>query len=147
MAGLLKFASRRPLTARSRRGVAAVEFALIAIPLFLFLFTILEFARAFMFVDSLEEAARAGCREAIVKGATLDEVTGEVDRLLDLAGISSYSVEVSPVAFSALPQWEPVTVTVTAAFDKATWLPWSKFFENKDFSASCILPREADKEN
>jgi Flp pilus assembly protein TadG len=147
MARQPKSASRRRRTARSRRGAAAVEFACIAIPLFLFLFTLLEFARAFMFADSLEEAARTGCREAIVKGATLEEVTSEVDRVLDLAGISSYSVEISPPELNAVSQWEGVTVRITASFDEATWLPWSKFFENKDFTASCTLPREADEES
>jgi len=129
-----------------RRGAAAVEFAFVAIPLFLFIFTTIEFARAFMFADSLEEAARAGCRAAIVRGAQLDQVTDEVERLLELAGVKSYSVEVTPEAFSALEQFEPVTVSITASFDEATWLPWSKFFANKKFTASCTMPREAAKE-
>jgi Flp pilus assembly protein TadG len=124
-----------------------VEFAFVAVPLFLFVFTILEFARAFMFADSLEEAARAGCRLAVVEGTTADDVTNEVDRLLDLAGISSYDVDVSPAAFSTMAQWEPVTVSVSGSFDNATWLPWSKFFEGKNFTASCTLPREADNES
>lgn len=137
---------RRHRTVGDRRGATAVEFAFVAIPLFLFVFTILEFARAFMFADSLEEAARIGCRMAVVKGTTPDEVAGEVERLLDLSGISSYRVEVSRTTFNALEQWEPVTVRVSASFDEATWLPWSKFFQGKSFTASCTLPRESDKE-
>ena len=43
-----------------RRGVAAVEFAIAAPVLFLFVFAIFEFGRAFMVLDLLSNAARAG---------------------------------------------------------------------------------------
>src|SRR4051812_33798367 len=70
----------RPQPKRRRRGgAAAVEFAFAAVPLFLMLFGILEYAR-FLFVYHLAtNAARDAARFAVVRtngGITLTEADG-----------------------------------------------------------------------
>ena len=50
----------------TRRGATTVELAVVAIPLFMVVFGSIEFGRAMMSVQTLEEAARSGCRVAIL---------------------------------------------------------------------------------
>jgi Flp pilus assembly protein TadG len=51
---------------RWQHGVAAVEFALVAILLFTLIFSILEFGRALFVWNSIAEATRLGARLAVV---------------------------------------------------------------------------------
>lgn len=132
----------RPTAQRHRRGTAAVEFAVIAIPLFLFVFGSLEFGRAMMVVQSLDEAARVGCREAILDGSTNQEIVDAIDALLQTAGINQYSITMNPDPPTNAAQWAPVTITVNASIANASWLPLPRYFANKSFTASCTLPRE-----
>ncbi len=59
----------RPL-ARDRRGVAAVQFALIATPLLLFLFGIEETARVMWMQSAINMAVEDGARYSSVSGPT-----------------------------------------------------------------------------
>lgn len=49
-----------------QRGVAAVEFALIAIPFFLLLFGVMEFGRLFYVWNTAQEVTRHAARQAVV---------------------------------------------------------------------------------
>jgi Flp pilus assembly protein TadG len=129
-----------------RRGATTVELAVVAIPLFLLVFATIEFGRAMMSVQSLEEAARAGCRAAILRGATGEDVEGEVIRVLGAAGIANYTVSIVPSQLSSATQWSPVSVSVSATFDDMSWLPAPEYFAGITFAGSCTLPREAKEE-
>jgi Flp pilus assembly protein TadG len=54
-------------TARQQRGVAAVEFAIVAMLLFTLLFGIIEFGRLFYVFNSVQEVTRRAAREAVVR--------------------------------------------------------------------------------
>jgi Flp pilus assembly protein TadG len=58
--------SRVRLLVRSERGTAVVEFALVALPLFLILFGIIDFARALNYYNDLTQLAGQGARAAAV---------------------------------------------------------------------------------
>ena len=68
---------------KSQRGVAAVEFALIAIILFTLLFGIMEMGRILFMMNTTTEATRLGARLAVVcdQGASAIKT-----RMVDLAG-------------------------------------------------------------
>jgi Flp pilus assembly protein TadG len=136
-----------PFFHRRRRGAAALEFAIVAIPMFLFVFTSIEMGRAMMALQSMEEAARVGCRTAVVKGATTESVAAEVDEVMRMAGIANYSVAVDPAGFSSLDRWATISVTVTASLNDISWLPAPIFVGNTSFSASCTLPKECSSES
>lgn len=55
------------VSVRSQRGVAAVEFALVAALLFILLFGILEFGRLFYVFNTVQEVTRHAAREAVVR--------------------------------------------------------------------------------
>jgi len=128
---------------RDRRGAAAVEFAFVAVPLFLFIFASIEMGRALMAVQSMEEAARAGCRVAVLKGATTSSVQTEVASIMNMAGIATYTTTITPTSFSSLDRWQPISVTVSASFDDMTWLPTPVYMSSVPFSSSCTLPKES----
>ena len=60
--------ARRPFAARP--GAATLEFAVVIPALFLMIFGLIEIGRGFMVCHLLENAARTGCRSAVVSGAT-----------------------------------------------------------------------------
>ena len=125
-----------------RKGSAIIEFAAVAPVLFLLMFASIEFGRALMAVQSLEEAARSGCRVAILRGATSAEVEAEVDRILGPTGIGTRTVDTQPTNVAQAPRWSPVTVAVSAAFDSMSWLPLPRYLEGKTYTAECSLPKE-----
>ena len=133
--------------ARFRRlGTATVEFSLVAIPLFLIVMGSIEFGRGMMVVQAMEEAARCGCRTATLKGQTATTAKAEVEHLMKLSGVGAYTTAVIPSSVETAEQWSPVTVRVTASFDSFTWLPVPKFLAGMNYTASCIMPREAEPE-
>jgi len=125
-----------------RRGVTTVEFAMIAGPLFLFILGNIEFGRALMAVNCLEEAARSGARVAILRGATVSEIEAEVDRILRPAGITKRTVQIDPTNYSTLDRWQPISITVSATFNDMSWLPLPRFVGGKTYASSCSLPKE-----
>ncbi len=143
---MLKKEKYRKRWLQKRSGTATVEFAIVAIPLFLFVFGTIEFGRAMMCKQSMEEAARSGSRVSVVQGATAQSVEQEVDTIMQLAGILEYSVEIDPVDFTMIDRWEPITVTVIATFDDMSWLPSPRYLADVQFVSSCSLPKECSRE-
>ncbi len=122
-----------------------MEFAFVAIPLFLFLVGSFEFARAGMSLQCMEEAARSGCRVAILKDATTAGIESEVDGMLTSAGITEYDVVITPADLSTAERLDSITVTVSAAYEDLSWLPAPVYLDGLSFSASCTFPKEASE--
>ncbi len=129
-----------------RAGATSVEFALVAIPLFVLVLASIEFGRGMMVVQAMEEAAHCGCRTATLKGQSLSTVEAEISQLLTLAGVSNYTTEIQPLALTTAPQWSPVTIRVSADLNDITWMPVPKFLAGYSYTATCVLPREAEPE-
>ena len=103
-----------------RCGAVAVEFALVAPILFLFVFGIIEFARLNMLRNSLENAAYEGARRGVIPGATAAEAEAEARRILNAVSVSNAQVGVSPaIIVSTTPE---ITVTVKVPLNGAAWL-------------------------
>src|SRR5690242_20422982 len=84
-----------------RRGAALVEMAICLPVLIMIILAVIEFGRAMMVAELLNDAARVGARQAIISGTTDSTVSQTVTNFLQSTGISSQSVT--------------VTITVTAA--------------------------------
>lgn len=85
-----------------RRGAVTVELALV-LPIFTMLvFGIIEFGRGFMIMQLVTNAAREGCRRAIIDGSTNTEVTSYIQTFMQ------NSANVTPANTT-------VTITVTPA--------------------------------
>lgn len=137
--------SRRQFSFR-RSGSAVLELALTLSLLFSITFGLIEFGYYFYVKNTMEGAAREGCRSGIVAGATLSQANIDVENQLQVAGlvpasttasgssgsytIGNYSVAYtdtgpttgspgSPVAVSTLltmPVGDTLTVSITATW-------------------------------
>ena len=104
-----------PSRARSERGAAAVEFAIIAPLLFMLIFGMLQYGLAFFQIQNLRSAAREGARVAAVRGtpadvslAISDASTGSLS--YPSGGTWAYS---QPVTCADATSGDPVTLTLT----------------------------------
>ena len=110
---------RPPAVRRSRRGAAAVEFAIVAIPLLLVLFGIYEFARYVMTLQTLENAAREGARFAVVNtySPTVEaDAIAEVRRRLAGVDVTAFGAPASVSVYAADAAGNPVGPPQNAPF-------------------------------
>jgi len=125
-----------------RRGVAVVEFAVIAPLLFLLLLGIIEFGRLLMVQQLLTNASREGARRAVLEQSTSAEVTTLVESYLANGSISGASATVTPSDLTTLGFGDPVAVSVNISYDKVSWLPAPWFLAGKTLAAKCVMNTE-----
>ena len=127
--------------AAGRRGAAAVEFAVV-LPVFITLvFGMIEYGRMVMVQQVITNAAREGCRKAIMDGATSQEVQAVVNNYLESAGITSATITITPSEPSEAGAGEPVTVSVSVPYDQVSWLPAPMYLSGTEMSATCVMRR------
>jgi Flp pilus assembly protein TadG len=119
-----------------RRGAAMVEFAMVAPLFFLLVFGVIEFGRAFMVQQILTDAARVGCRKAIV-GTSNTTVTSAVTTELQKTGIATSNASVtmtvggsSSGSASGAVSGTEITVLVTVPVKDVSWLGKGIFLQN-----------------
>jgi len=123
-----------------RRGAAAVEFALVAIPFLFLVFTMVEFGRYVMIYQILVDAAREGARQAVVESATPADVETSVQNLLDQCTLSEATIDVSPDDnFDALWLNDPITVTVSVSYGDVSWISPIWIAGSPTLSATCTM--------
>jgi Flp pilus assembly protein TadG len=130
----------------SRRGTAAVEFALVAPVFFIFVFGIVECGRALMVQQVMVNAARAGARTAILAGSTDAGVQSVISSYMSASAITGYSYTISPDLGSNPPPGSgtSITVTVSVPWSSVTWtgfLP-SEYFRGKTITAHVVMVHE-----
>jgi len=120
---------RRP----TRTGSTTVEFAVVGGVFFLVVFAIFELGRGVMVLHQLANAARIGCRAAVVEGTSDSAVRQAVDNNLRAAGISgaAVTVQVNDAAGSAdnAQSGDEITVAVSVPVSKVTWLPGGRYLQ------------------
>lgn len=111
-----------------RRGVAVVEFAILA-PILVFLTVgMLEIARGLMVKEVLTDAARRGCRTAILPLSSNSTVQADVNAVLADNGISSSDVTVKVYVndkeadASTAKQNDKIGVQVVVPSSKVCWV-------------------------
>ncbi len=135
---------------RSRRGAAAVEFAVVA-PLFLLLLGgIIEFGQAFRIEHAISNASRRGARAGIVDGATSIEIIQNVKaQCSQTLGVSEADVTVqvavngdSAADLSQAEEHDEISVTVSIPFSEAGVGFFAKTFSNSVLAATCTFEHE-----
>ena len=129
-----------------RSGTTAVEFTMIAPLLFTFVFACIEVGHAMMVIQTLEEAARRGCREAILDDAAEADVKSTVVDFLATGGIpvSTSKVNINPSSLDTSCLWDPITVDVSVLFSNVSWIPVPQILGSVALSGSSTLPREGN---
>lgn len=100
------------LKKRRRRGAAAVEFALVAVPLFLLLIGLVDYGWLYLKTEQLTQAARAGARAAIVADATNGKVSSTVSAWMTQSGMATYTVTTTPDDVSTVPAGTAIKVDI-----------------------------------
>ncbi len=81
---------RRPTSSKWRQASAVVEMAVVLPLLLTMLFGIIEFGWTFMVYQSITNAAREGCRVAVLEGSTEDDINNRITQYMDLIGITDF---------------------------------------------------------
>ena len=129
---------RRP--AATRRGVAAVEFAIVAPLLFLFFFAAFEFCRVAMIRHTVDNAVYEGCRAGIIPGATAADVQRETQRVMASLAVNNINLSVSP---PEIRQDSPtVTVRLEVPLDANSFVP-NQFVAGRSIVRELTMQRES----
>src|SRR5262249_35954692 len=106
----------------------------------------IEFGRAMMTLELLNDAARAGARAGILIGGTNGDVTQAVDTAVSNSTMTGTTTVIKVNGAggggNAAPPGETVTVAVSAPFSSVSWLPTSLFLGNTTISGSANLYKE-----
>ena len=113
-----------------RRAATVVEFAVVSPILFLLVLSILEYGGQFMVMELLTDAARRGCRQAVLEGTTTQTITDTAVNYLSGFGISGDSAQViindgngNVVEAQNVPAYTELSVVVTVPTSSVSWLP------------------------
>ena len=79
-----------------RRGAAAIEFAIVAVPMIIVVFGCLEVSRLFMIDSMAENAVFESLRHVMVSGSTKAEGVAKANEMLALFGTRDANVVVTP---------------------------------------------------
>ena len=124
---------------QSRRGAVAVEFALTASILMLFVFASFDYSRTNTVLHTIDNASYEGCRRGIVPGATAQDVTNAANKVLNAASIQAAVITVTPAVI--LPDSPTITVTIDVPINQNAYVT-PMFVRNLKFRATYTLARE-----
>ena len=105
-------------TTRARRGLVAVEMALLLPLLLVLLFGMLEYGSLFWRAQQIGSAARQGARVGALPSGTSASVTSAVDTLMNSYGLggSGYTVTLTPANPASLASGESFTVSISVPY-------------------------------
>jgi Flp pilus assembly protein TadG len=126
---------------RQRKGVAAVEFAIVAPVFFLMVIGIIEIGRAMMVQQVLINASRVGARRAVMLSSSEQAVIDAVKEYAAGVGVRGVTVSVSPNPATA-STGEAVTVNTSIGFDQVSWLPAPWLMGGRDLASSSVMRKE-----
>src|SRR5262249_22699001 len=113
-----------------RRGGTLVEMALVLSVFFVFVFGIIEMSRLGMVSQLITDAAREGCRVAVLAGKTQSDVSSKVSTLLQSGGIRTYSLTTTPTDVTTSVYGDQVTVTIQVSYSNVSWLRVPRFLRS-----------------
>lgn len=115
-------------TAPKRHGIAAVEFAIVATVLVTLTVGMFEMARGMMIKETLSNAARRGCRVAILPTGSNSAVKTDVEKVLTdhnvAAGDATIQVLVNGKTADAATakQYDKISVRISIPASKVSWI-------------------------
>lgn len=119
-----------PTPRSERRGAFTAELALIAAIFFVMILGIIEFARAFMVMELLNEGARRGCRVGAIEGTTTQQIKDATTNFLSsvMVGGATASVTINDGVNNIqeaqnVPAYTEITVNVSVPVTSVSWVP------------------------
>lgn len=131
---------------RDRRGVAAVEFALILPFLMVLVLGMIEIGRAIIVKEALSDAAQMGCRTAALPGKTSSDVMGHIATVMSDNGLTGYTVTVqvngTNANASAAKRNDKLTVRVSIPISQVFWVSTTFLRPTATVSATVHMMRQ-----
>lgn len=138
---------RPGLGSKKRRGAAMVEAAIILPVFILLVFGLIEASRLAMVATILTDAAREGCRVAVIDGNTNSDVTTRINQILTSSNINSSYVtmtqtpsDCTTVSSSSNPN--TIQVNLSVPYKNVSWLGTPYLFQNATVTASATMSSE-----
>lgn len=123
-----------------KRAAAIVEFAIVLPLLLTVLFGIIQYGWVFMIRQTLQMAAREGCRVAVLPTsvAPYTNVTTRIDGVMSTTGLTTYTVTMTHATLANPVESVVVSVPYADASLLAGWFGSSDF----DLSGACSMRKE-----
>jgi hypothetical protein len=113
----------RHRTNRRRRGVAAVEFAVIAPLMLMLTFGLIEIGRVMLVKQTATHATREGARISVRPNVSNEEIYDRVVEELAIFGVDNAIIETDPFDIDQAPPGSPVIVRVRINAAEVSWVP------------------------
>jgi hypothetical protein len=124
-----------------RRGVAAVEFAMIAPAFLIVVFCSIEFARMSMMRNLAQNAAYESARFTMVEGATASDAKNKAEEILARLGTKGATITINggqPLAFDT----EAITTEIEIPLDENSLVFPKSLFKGNTIYATTTLRTE-----
>lgn len=128
---------------KQRRGAAVVEFAMIVPVMLVFTFGMIELSRMSMVKESLTQASREGARVGVRPAATSDDVMTRVNEELEILGLQTASIVITPAVLEDAVAGDDVKVELSVPVSDASWIPDFFSFDALDIKAETTMRRES----
>ncbi|QEG34136.1 TadE/TadG family type IV pilus assembly protein [Bythopirellula goksoeyrii] len=125
----------------SRKGLATVEFALIAPLFFMLILGSIEMGRGLMVQQVLTNASRVGVRDAVMLSGTTASATTAATDFAEGATVGGVTVVVTPDPSTA-SSGDMISLTVSVPFANVTWVPAPWFMGSTTLSATSVMRKE-----
>lgn len=137
---------RRRGDKQERRGVAALEMAVVSPLFFMLILGMIEFGSAMLAKQAITNAAREGARIAVLPDGTVDRTDVYVRSVLQAAGINpaSATIAISDEAGNTLDPTlakfgDVIMVQVSLPFSQVSWVPVPKYLGNTILSSATVM--------
>ena len=125
--------------ATRRRAAAVVEMAVVTPFLLTLVFGIIEFSWAMSVQQTLTNAAREGCRTAVIKGTSEQDVLDRVDNYMSLSGLEGYWVNVD----RSEPNDPTETVSISIYYGNISLVGgYFPILDSKTLTGACAMRKE-----
>lgn len=131
---------------QKRRGIAAVEMAVVSPLFFMLIFGMIEFGCAMLAQQAITNAAREGARIAVLPDGTRDRVDVYARSVLRAAGVDPASATIT-IANEAGSTLDPATATygdvimvrVSIPFSQVSWVPVPRYLGDTILSSATVM--------
>ena len=112
--------------------------------MFLIVFGIVEYGRMTMIQNALTNAAREGCRSAVLATTRdVNQVNATVDRNMTVAApTTECEITCTPNDLGAIESGTPITVDVALNYSDVSWLPIGGLLGNVQLRGRAVQERE-----
>lgn len=131
---------------QERRGVAAVELAVVSPIFFMLIFAMIEFGCAMLAQQAITNAAREGARAAVLPDGTAERAELYAKNVLQASGINPDVADIvvtdeegNPIDPASARFGDVINVQVSLPFSQVSWVPVPKYLGDTTLSSATVM--------